>query len=198
MHLAPADLQSIPRPSEAFGSWMVINGAYIVLISFGPALLVEQGRGAVDSAIVVSVVSWAFLVGLPSGGFLASKYSVPNLVMVCGLSLTILAGAAIPFTDAAGITFPLFGLCYAMAAPVVGSLPAEAVLPENWGPGLGIFQVGNFVGSAVFPVVAGELLDSVGSAAGPVLLATALMLATLVLLGIFRLEQRRLPLLHPG
>jgi MFS family permease len=114
--------------------------------------------------------------------------------MVLGLAIAVLVGAAIPFTTIPLVTFSLFGFFYAMAAPVVGSLPAEALHPENRGPGLGIFQIGNFVGAAFSPVVAGLLLDATGSATSCVLLAAGLVMLTLILLGLFRFEQRRLPL----
>ena len=174
--------------------WMAINGAYIVLVSFGPALVSEQGFGASESAYIVSIVSWAFLIGLPLGGYLASHYSAPNIVMVGGLVVTVIVGAAIPFTSIPLITFGVFGLFYALTAPVVGSLPAEVLHPENRGPGLGIFQVGNFVGAAVSPILAGSMLEWSGSARACVLFAAALMFATLCLVALFRFEQRRLPL----
>jgi predicted MFS family arabinose efflux permease len=174
--------------------WMVINGAYIVIVSFGPALISEQGLSVSESAFIVSIVSWAFLFGLPLGGFLASRFSAPNVVMVIGLAVTVIVGAAIPFTSIPLVTFALFGFFYALAAPVVGSLPAEALHPENRGPGMGIFQIGNFVGAAVSPIAAGFLMDWTGGATACMLLATTLMFITLCLLGVFRLEQRRLPL----
>ncbi len=174
--------------------WMTINGAYIVIVSFGPALISEQGFSVSDSAFIVSILSWVFFLGLPLGGYLASRFSAPNVVVVSGLVVTVIVGAAIPFTSIPIVTFAVFGLFFALAAPVVGSLPAEALHPENRGLGLGIFQVGNFVGSAVFPIAAGVLMDWTGSATTCMVLATGLMFATLCLLGLFRFEQRRLPL----
>ena len=174
--------------------WMTINGAYIVIVSFGPALISEQGFSVSDSAFIVSILSWVFFLGLPLGGYLASRFSAPNVVVVSGLVVTVIVGAAIPFTSIPIVTFAVFGLFYALAAPVVGSLPAEALHPENRGLGLGIFQVGNFVGSAVFPIAAGVLMDWTGSATTCMVLATGLMFTTLCLLGLFRFEQRRLPL----
>jgi MFS family permease len=174
--------------------WMTINGAYMVIVSFGPALISEQGFSFSDSAFIVSILSWVFFLGLPLGGYLASRFSAPNVVVVSGLVVTVIVGAAIPFTSIPIVTFAVFGLFYALAAPVVGSLPAEALHPENRGPGLGIFQVGNFVGSAVFPIVAGVLMDWTGSATTCMVLATGLVFTTLCLLGLFRFEQRRLPL----
>ena len=174
--------------------WMTINGAYIVIVSFGPALISEQGFSVSDSAFIVSILSWVFFLGLPLGGYLASRFSAPNVVVVSGLVVTVIVGAAIPFTSFPLVTFAVFGLFFALAAPVIGSLPAEVLHPENRGPGLGIFQVGNFVGSAVFPIAAGVLMDWTGGATACMVLATALMFTTLCLLGLFRFEQRRLSL----
>jgi MFS family permease len=52
--------------------WMLINGAYLVLLTFGPTLLTERGASVAGAAVVVSSMSWVFVVGLPLGGWLAA------------------------------------------------------------------------------------------------------------------------------
>ncbi len=173
--------------------WMFINGAYLVLLSFGPVFLSEQGASFAAASRVVSLMSWVFLFSLPLGGYLATRYRAPNVVMFSGLFGSVIFGALILNTDMPLLTFTLFGILYAVSAPVVASLPAEVLRPETRGPGFGIYYVWYFAGSAFLPVVGGYLKDITGTAASSVLFAVAMMVATLILVGLFRLAQAYVP-----
>jgi MFS family permease len=173
--------------------WMFINGAYLVLLSFAPVFLQEQGVSFAAAGRVVSLMSWVFLFSLPLGGYLATRFEAPNVVMFTGLAGTVVVGALIPFTDVPFVTFTLFGIFYAASAPVVASLPAQVLRPETRGPGFGIYYIWYFAGSAFLPVVGGYLKDITGTAASSVLFGVAMMIATLTLAGLFRLTQACIP-----
>jgi MFS family permease len=172
---------------------MFINGAYLVLLSFAPVFLNEQGDSFAAAGRVVSLMSWVFLFSLPLGGYLASRFRAPNVVMFTGLLGSALVGGLIFYADAPFVTFTLFGILYAASAPVVASLPAEILRPETRGPGFGIYYVWYFAGSAFLPMVGGYLKDLTGTAASSVLFAVAMMIATLILVGLFRLAQVYVP-----
>jgi len=172
--------------------WMLLNGAYLVMLSFGPTLLLERGRSVAVAGLAVSLMSWVFMFSLPMGGYLATHFKAPNRVMVGGLAGTVLVGALIPFTSMPYATFALFGIAFALATPVIASLPAEVLRPENRGPGLGVYYLWYYAGSAFLPAVGGLFKDVVGSAAASVIFAAAMMLGCLLLLGVFRVEQTRL------
>lgn len=174
-------------------AWMFINGAYFVLVSFAPTFLAEQGASFEDASGIVSLMSWVFIVSMPLGGTLATRFQAPNVVMFTGLIGTIIVGGLMPFTDLALVTFLLFGVCYAVSAPVVASLPAEVLRAANRGPGFGMYYLWYFAGSALLPVAAGSLTDLTGTAASAVLFGVAMMLATLVLVILFRVAQARFP-----
>ena len=72
--------------------WMCLNGAYVVLVTFGPVYLMELDIGAVEAAVWISMISWAFIIGLPVGGYLAYRHNLPNTVMVVGLVASIVCG----------------------------------------------------------------------------------------------------------
>jgi MFS family permease len=173
--------------------WMFINGAYIVLLSFGPILLLEQGIAFAPASLAVSLMSWVFVLALPLGGYLATRYKMPNVVMFIGLIGATVVGGLIPYTDIPFVTFFLFGLLYAAAAPVVAALPAEVLRPRNRGPGLGIYFIWYYAGSAFLPVVAGYVKDATGTAVASVHFGIAMMIATIVLVGLFRLAQAAIP-----
>jgi len=173
--------------------FMLINGAYLNMVSFGPVLLLERGVSFASAGHVVSLMSWVFLFSLPLGGFLATRFRAPNIVMFTGLIGSIVAGALIPFTGVPFVTFTLFGIFYAASGPVVGALVTQVLRPETRGPGLGMYYIWYFAGSTFLPVVGGYLTDVTGTAASSVLFAIAMMVATLLLAVLFRLVQASLP-----
>ena len=172
--------------------WMLINAAYLVVLSFGPTLLQERAIGAARAAALVSLMSWVFVVVLPLGGYLATRFRAPNLVMIAGLGLSTIACALIPFHGAAPLLFVLYGTGVAFSAPVLAALPAEVLPPETRGSGFGVYYLWYYGGSAFIPPLAGFLLDETGSASAPVLFAAAMTSACLFCLALFRVEERRL------
>ncbi len=182
--------------------WMLINGAYLVVLSFGPTLLREQGASIADAGFAVSLMSWVFIFAVPLGGYLATRWRAPNAIMIAGLAGGAVAAVLIPFGTAPYLTFAAFGVGVASAAPAMAAIPAEVLRPENRGPGLGVYYLWYYGGSAFLPGVGGYLKDVTGSATASVLFGAAMMLGTLCLLGLMRFEQRRLGRTqaagHPG
>lgn len=173
--------------------WMFINGAYIVLLSFAPIFLFEKGVSFEKAGLVVSLMSWVFIFALPLGGYIATRFKAPNIVMFSGLIGTIIVGAFIPYTSIPFIMFMLFGIFFAISASVIATLPAEVLSPENRGPGFGIYYIWYYAGSALFPVIGGYLKDIIGTATSSLFLGVGLMIATLMLVGLFRLAQTYFP-----
>ena len=172
--------------------WMLLNGAYLVVLSFGPTLLIEHGATIAESGLVVSLLSWVCLIILPLVAWITARYRVPDAAIVIGVLATVIAGLLIPYTSAPLATFTLYGIGIGIAAPIMASLQAEVLRPENRGPGLGIYYVWFFAGNTLLPAGAGFLRDMTGSAAASMLFGAALMAGCLVLLALLRLEQRRL------
>jgi len=171
--------------------WMFLNGAYLVMLSFGPAQLVERGMSITGAGFVVSVMSWVFMFALPAGGYLATRYQVPNLMMVGGLGTSAVLGVLIPFVPAPILTFALFGTAFALATPVIGSLPAEVLEARNRGPGFGVYWLWYFGGLPVLTALGGLLKDFTGTATASVIFAAVMMLTCLLLLAVFRYVQSR-------
>ncbi len=142
-------------------------------------------------------MSWVFIISLPLGGFLATRFGMPNVVMFTGLIGATLVGGFIPYTQIPFVTFLAFGILYAVSAPIVAAFSAEVLSPENRGPGLGIYYIWYYAGSAFLPVVAGQIRDATGTATGSVLFAIAMMIATIAFAGLFRLAQAAIPRRSP-
>ena len=156
--------------------WMCLNGAYVVLVTFGPVYLMELDVGAVEAAVSISMISWAFIVGLPIGGYLAYRHNLPNSVMVVGLITSIVCGFLVPLSGSAQWLFVFSGLALAFATSAIASLPAVLLSKEHRAIGLGIYFSWHFVGATVLPVAAGMLRDASGTAA-PVIQFASLLLA---------------------
>src|SRR5262245_29361821 len=171
--------------------WMFINGAYVVMLSFGPTLVLEHGASVTETAQAVSVMSWVFLFALPLGGWLSTRYKAANIVMVVGLVGSVVFGLAIPYAGFPSLTFALFGIAFAIATPAIASLPAEILRPDNRASGFGIYYIWYYAGSALLPPIGGFLKDSTGSASSTVLFSVSMMFASLCLLGLLRWEQAR-------
>lgn len=173
--------------------WMFLNGGYLVMGSFGPAHLVERGMQVAQASAVVSLMSWVFIFAIPLGGYLATRYRIPNVVMVGGLVGSIVLGALIPFAPYPFLLFTLFGVAFALATPVVGSLAAEVLNPRVRGPGFGVYFLWYFGGMPVLIAFAGLLRDWTGSITASILFAAGMLFCCLVLAGVFRLVQGRMP-----
>jgi len=171
--------------------WMILNCAYVVLLSSGPTFIAERGASVVDAGRIVSLMSWVFFFALPLGGYLATRFKAPNYVMVVGLVGPVLFRLLIPFVGRPEFTFALFGIAFAIATPVIGSLPSEALKPENRATGLGVYYLWYYGGLTLAPAVGGILKDATRTAAASIHFATAMMFACLCLLGLFRWEQSR-------
>ncbi|MGI9426074.1 MAG: MFS transporter [Hyphomicrobiaceae bacterium] len=172
--------------------WMLLNGAYVTVLTFAPAYLVEQGISIVEAGAIVSGMSWVFILALPLGGYVTSRYLSPNVVILIGLGGATLIGLSVPFAGHPLLTFALFGMALSFATPVVATLPAEVLRSENRALGLGIYFTWFFAGVSVLPILGGALADHTGTTAASLLLGVMMLGLCVGLVGFFRWEARRL------
>jgi MFS family permease len=193
----PADRRRLTRAEIAMVCltgiiWMFLNGAYLVMLSFGPIHLTEHGMPIAQAGSLVSVMSWVFIVALPLGGYVATRWRLSDAVMVGGLVAGVILGVDIPFSPSPLLVFTLFGIALALATPVVSALPADVLEPGMRGPGFGIYYLWYFGGMPALIALAGLLRDRTGSTTASIIFAAAMLACCLVALGVFRLAQLRL------
>ena len=188
--LTGLSLREILLVSFAALIWTFVNAGWVVAVSFAPGYLRTQGLGLAEAAAVTSLGTWLAILGVPLGGYLASRWRHPNALIVLS---TVIGGAAvlaIPFTSAYVVCFSLIGLILFLPAGIMAALPIEVLRPENRATGLGLFYTWWYAGVAGLPPIGGWTYDVSGSPAAPILYAAALVFLTLAALLLFRLCQR--------
>lgn len=166
--------------------WMLINAAYILLLSFGPAFVLEQGATVTQASQTVSLMSWIALIAIPLGGYMAGRLQLPTGIMVLSLAVSLVVVGLLAQADASALNFALFGFAFALATPIVATLPAEILRPESRGAGLSLFYGWFYAGSAALPMVAGTVADRSGSAQPAIVLAAVLVLTSLCIISVWR------------
>jgi predicted MFS family arabinose efflux permease len=174
------------------------NGAFLVYVSYAPALLVSSGFSVVESGAVLAAASVLSTFTLPLGGHLADRSGRPRAVLF-GAALAFCACVALLPAAAATQSLLLVGLA-ALLISVSGSLPVSpmmalpsAAMPaERRALGLGLFYTWFYLGASLTPALGGWLYDLAGTPAAPVYLNAALGLATVALYAAFvRIGQQK-------
>ena len=175
-------------------SWAIYNACWILLPSFGPDALVSQGWTLTAAQSATSLMMWASLLSLPLGGRLMEKFGYVTLSLSVFFILAALCILLLFLGVAPVAMFVLFGLTAGVPGGALLSLTSEAVTAGNRGPGLGVFYTWFYAVMAIAPAVAGWLRDVVGHPGAPLLLASALMIISVLGILLLRLLQARWPI----
>jgi len=174
--------------------WTLFNSGLIVLISFSPDALVERGYDEASARTSASLFLWVSLLSLPLGGRLVEMLGHITLSIVVCHFIAALAFLAIAQGLAPELSFVIAGIFLGIPGGALMALSAEAVSPENRGPGLGIFFTWYYVGMTLTPALAGWTRDVSGSAASPIILAAGMVAVGVLFVGVLRLMQRDWPI----
>lgn len=177
--------------------WMLLNVALVMLVSFGPTLLMERGRDVTQAGLLVSWASFLSIGSLPLAGWVIDKSRRRELWMAGGAVAAALTGALFALGEPAWLWIVLLGILWAPVCSVA-ALPGTVLRPESRGTGFGVFYTIFYAGMALAPPLAGRLLDVTGSAAAPLWLGSSLWLLVVPVLVGFRLSARRAVGAQPG
>jgi predicted MFS family arabinose efflux permease len=178
--------------SLAGGVWMLFNVGYILIVSFGPALLISRGLSAQAAGLVTSLISWTVIVTIPLGGVLIDRVGHASALMVASFILLGLAIALVPAAPSLAL-MTFVGAIAGLPCGAMMVLPGEVLRPQNRSAGMGAFYTWYYVGMALLVPAAGKLRDATGSAGAPFWFAGALVIGAIVVLVLFRILQRRAP-----
>jgi len=168
-------------------AWGTFNVGLVIFFSFTPTLLTTRGIPIVEAASLVSLGLglWVSIISLPLGGYLTERMGFTNAII--GFFCLAAAGALflLPYLPNPYVLSILVGLAIGPPAGAIVALPAQALSPENRGPGLGIFYSWYYAAMAAGPAIAGVSRDLTGSPSLPVLIGGAMFVATPVLVAVF-------------
>ena len=166
--------------------WTFYNVGYIVVVSFAPVLLAEQGRNVANAAVVASFATWPLIATVPLGGVLADRTGRGHAIMI---SCFVAMAATMPLMLAAPsplVVLAIIGMVAGPAAGVIMSLPARALAPESRNLGMGVFFTLYYLGMASLPGIAGWFRDLSGFRSAPLLFGGFLLVCAAVCALIYR------------
>jgi predicted MFS family arabinose efflux permease len=172
--------------------WMLVNAAYLVIVTFGPTLLIERGTTISAAGFAVSLFSWVAMGALPLGAYVVTRYRISDPMTIIGLLASVAFGSLIPFfPNAPQLLFVLFGIAFSLALPVISTLPARLIAPENRAMGFGIYFIWFYAGTPLLTAVGGWTKDRFKSAEFSIFFATGMIAVAVGLLLFLRYQQAR-------
>jgi predicted MFS family arabinose efflux permease len=176
--------------SLAGAVWMLFNVGYVLVVSFGPDLLMSHGLSQRDAGFAISLVAWTLVVTIPLGGVLIDRIGHPTMVMMASLAAFGLGILLVPVAPSLAL-MTFVGAVAGLPAGAMMVLPAEVLRSPNRAAGMGVFFTWYYAGMALLTPVGGILRDASGAHGAPLLFAGALELAAMAVLALLRLSQRR-------
>jgi MFS family permease len=173
--------------------WGLYNAALGMIFSFGPAMLVERGWNASAASSTTSIVLWIVSLSVPLGGVIADRFQRRDSVLAFGILSFAALMLATPGTNQVVLMFSALGVVSGIAAGPIMSLPAEVLLPGNRAHGMGLFYTLFYLAIFAAPIAAGSLAQTFGGAEVALSFGGWILLACLLLLGLFRALARRTP-----
>jgi len=170
--------------------WSAFNASFIVVASFGPALLIARGASVAEAGSLVSLAIWATLVSVPLGGCVADRLRRQNLVITAGALAAALGIALLPLLPYPALWLLLAGILVGLAPGAIMALLPEALEEEHLATGLGTLYTIMYLGMALAQPLAGLTRDLSESAAMPIFFGALLMAATVIALGAYRWTER--------
>jgi predicted MFS family arabinose efflux permease len=170
--------------------WAFFNAGYVVYLSFAPQVLVSQGFGKLQAALVISLASWVMIFSGAICGQIADRTRKPNLVLYLCMAVAVASLLLLPQSSLAIPVALAFGLMGMAPAGVIMALTGESMAPGRRAFGMGVFFTSYFVVLAPTPAIAGWLYDQSGDPFLPILFAALLFTLTAVANVIFRIAQR--------
>lgn len=168
-------LRELMLVSAAGIVWASFNVAYILVVSFAPALLNEYGMSAANSALLVSLSAWPLILTAPIGGVIADRTGRPIGLIYFSFAGMAICMALMLTTDHVWLPLLLFGILSGPCAGPIMALPAKVLAPHSRALGMGVFFTWYYIAMALFPPLAGLMRDLSGMFAAPLVFGSILL-----------------------
>jgi predicted MFS family arabinose efflux permease len=172
-------------------TWTLFNGGFLMVMAFGPAMMVARGSDVALSGLLISYGTIAYMIAIPLGAWLSEKWARPNLVMIGSFAIGAVVVGLVPFVDAPLLLFVLAGIFIGIPTGNVMALTVEVVRSENRNTGTGIYYSVHHIGLTSMPILAGWLVDITGDTAVPMIVGGLATAFAIVMLGLLRAIQRQ-------
>jgi cyanate permease len=169
----------------------LFSTGYVVFMSFMPLLLISQGMDVVEAGVLTSLAAVTSMISVPLGGVLSDRTGKPNHFIVGGAVGTAITCLLTPYFAPVLLWILLFGILRGGCTGGIMALPSQVLRPESRSAGFAIAAVVYFIGMAAFPAIAGYVLDATANTAAPLWFAGLLWILIPVLLGAFKILQRK-------
>ena len=139
--------------------WMIFNGGFIILVTFAPIYLVEQGVPLSEAGLLSSILPWILIGSVSLGGYLADRTGKPHWIITTGTIATALFSWSLAWVPVPLVAFVLIGATLGLSVGPLTMIGANAVPAARRAVGLGIFFTGFYIAMAVSPSIAGYIQD---------------------------------------
>lgn len=173
--------------------WGFYNGAIVILLGFGPLLLVEAGWTETAAASGVSLVPWMVVLITPFGGMITDRLGRAEPVLCVSLCLIIILLLVTPNTSAILPLLIALGLTIGLSPGAIMSLPSAWLSPGNRAFGMGVYFGVYYVAIFIAPILAGAAAEMTGSTRAAFYTAAGMAVIALACVGVnYRLRKRLL------
>ena len=156
-----------------------------------PLLLISQGMDVVEAGVLTSLAAVTSMISVPLGGVLSDRTGKPNHFIVAAPWEPQSPAFSRPYFAPVLLWILLFGILRGGCTGGIMALPSQVLRPESRSAGFAIAAVVYFIGMAAFPAIAGYVLDATANTAAPLWFAGLLWILIPVLLGAFKILQRK-------
>jgi MFS family permease len=172
--------------------WGFYNAAFVIISSFGTAMLAERGFTLTAAGSAVSLVPWFLSLSVPLGGFIADRTGRHAAVMLSGFALFGASLAIAARTDFVILSFAVLGLVGGISAGPILSLPARVLGAEVRAAGMGIYFTIFYAVIVGGPIAAGWFAAMAGTSRVTFDVGAAMLASCVIAYWVFETMRQRL------
>lgn len=173
--------------------WAFFNAAFVVVFSFGPTMLQEDGLSLVAAGGAISLILWFSIAGVLAGGVLADRSGRPGLIIVVCSMFLIAAVVLVAEVSLSYAMFAVLGVLTGLPAGSIMALPARILRVSERIRGMAYFFTVFYAVIVLSPMAAGVMSARAGSARVAFLGSAGLMAAALACFALMKFFERRWP-----
>jgi predicted MFS family arabinose efflux permease len=170
--------------------WVLYNAGYLMVLAFGPAMLVARGYDVVAAGALIANATFVYMFAIPIGGWLSARLARPNLTMIVCFLVGAVSVGAVPLVDAPLALFIVAAIFIGIPTGNVMALTVETVRAAHRNTGTGVYHTWNHAGLFLGPLFAGWIVDLTGDPANTMYVGGAAQILAIAALLVLRAIQR--------